>query len=60
VQQAANGTRQVSGSVGGVAEAARSSGAAASEMLGVAEDLGRQAVALRGAMDGFLAKVRTA
>ena len=60
VQQAANGTRQVSGSVGGVAEAARSSGAAASEMLGVAEDLSRQAVALRGAMDGFLTKVRTA
>jgi methyl-accepting chemotaxis protein len=60
VQQAANGTRQVSGSVGGVAGAARSSGTAASEMLGVAEDLSRQAVALRGAMDGFLAKVRAA
>lgn len=60
VQQAANGTRQVSGSVGGVAEAARSSGTAATEMLGVAQDLSRQAAALRGAMDGFLTKVRTA
>jgi len=60
VQQAANGTRQVSGSVGGVAGAARSSGEAATEMLGVAGELSRQAVALRGAMDGFLAKVRTA
>jgi methyl-accepting chemotaxis protein len=60
VQQAADGTHQVSGSVGGFAEAARSSGAAASEMLGVAQDLGRQADALRGAMDGFLTKVRTA
>ena len=60
VQQAANGTRQVSGSVGGVAGAARSSGGAATEMLGAAGELNRQAVALRGAMDGFLAKVRTA
>ncbi len=60
VQQAANGTRQVSGSVGGVAEAARSSGAAATEMLGVAQDLSQQAAALRGAMEAFLAKVRTA
>ena len=58
--QQANGTRQVSGSVSGVADAARSSGAATAEVLGVAQDLGRQATALRGAMDGFLAKVRTA
>ena len=60
MQQAANGTRQVSGSVGGVAGAARSSGGAGTEMLGVAGELSRQAVALRGAMDSFLAKVRTA
>ncbi len=60
VQQAAGGTRQVTESVDSVSNAARSSGAAAIDVLGVAQDLSRQAEALRGALDGFLAKVRAA
>jgi len=60
VNEAAIGTQEVSSNIAGVSGAATASGSAASQVLTVAEDLSRQAVALRGAVDGFLSRVRTA
>ena len=60
VQEAARGTEEVSASVAGLTEGASSTGSAATQMLGASEDLARQAEALSGAVDGFLARVRAA
>ncbi len=60
VQQAASGTDQVSEIIAGVSNAARASGAAATEVLAVAKDLTQQAMALRLVVDRFLTRVRAA
>lgn len=58
VQQASSGTQEVSSNIHGVTETARGTGAAAQEVLGSAKGLNRQAVLLRGAVDGFLTDIR--
>ncbi|HEY0184919.1 MAG TPA: methyl-accepting chemotaxis protein [Rhodopila sp.] len=60
VQQAAAGTGQLSENIESVSAAARASGAAANDVLGVASDLTTQASALRIAMSRFLTKLRAA
>jgi methyl-accepting chemotaxis protein len=60
VHQVAAGTEQLNGNIEGVSTAARASGDAANDALGVAKDLSAQAAALRGAMVSFLTKVRAA
>jgi methyl-accepting chemotaxis protein len=60
VQEAAIGTQEVSRNIAGVSDAAQASGKAANDVLGVAHELNAQAVTLRAAVDGFLAKVRAA
>lgn len=60
VQEAAQGTRQVSGNIGVVTRAAGETGTAAGRVLNSAEELNRQAAALRQKVDGFLANIRAA
>jgi methyl-accepting chemotaxis protein len=60
VHQVAAGTEQLNGNIEGVSTAARASGDAANDALGVAKDLSAQAAALRRAMVSFLTKVRAA
>jgi len=60
VQQAAEGTRNVSSNIGGVNEAATRTGAAASQVLAAAGDLSKQAAMLRHQVDNFLNAVRAA
>jgi methyl-accepting chemotaxis protein len=60
VQQAAAGTELLKGNIEGVSAAARASGEAANDVLGVAQDLTAQATALRKAVLAFLTKVRVA
>ncbi len=60
VQEAARGTQDVSANIAGVTQAAAEAGAAATQLLDVAGDLAKQAVALRAQVDAFLAKVRAA
>jgi methyl-accepting chemotaxis protein len=60
VSQAASGAQDVAASMADVSAAAKSSDTAAGEVLGVAQALTAQAVALRGAVIGFVAKVRAA
>jgi methyl-accepting chemotaxis protein len=60
VQQAAAGTELLKGNIEGVSAAARASGEAANDVLGVAQDLTAQATALRKAVLAFLTKVRAA
>jgi methyl-accepting chemotaxis protein len=60
VQQAASGTMEVSRNITGVSEAAVETGSAASQVLGTAGELSRQAAALRREVDRFLATVRAA
>ena len=60
VQQAAQGTGQVSQNIVGVNEAASQTGAAAGEVLASAEDLGRHAAALGADIERFLAGIRAA
>ena len=54
------GTRQVSTHIAGVSAAADSARAGSDQVLTAASDLARQASALRGEVDGFLATVRAA
>ncbi|MCW2240619.1 methyl-accepting chemotaxis protein [Azospirillum canadense] len=56
-QEAARGTSEVTSSIIGVNRAADVSGAAATQVLATADDLGRQAGALKEAVDHFLAAV---
>lgn len=60
VQQAAQGTGQVSHNIVGVNEAAGKTGAAASRVLISAEDLSHQSATLRADVDRFLASIRAA
>ncbi|PWC35792.1 methyl-accepting chemotaxis protein [Azospirillum sp. TSO35-2] len=60
VQQAAVGTREVTVNIAGVQQAAGETGAAATQVLGAARDLSRQAEALTTEVRSFLAGVRAA
>ena len=60
VQEAAQGTGQVSSNIIGVNQAADKTGAAASKVLGSAEQLSGQAAALRADVDRFVATIRAA
>ena len=59
-QEAARGTEQVSSNISGVNRAAGETGAAAAQVLASAEQLGRQSETLRGDVNRFLEKIRTA
>ncbi|WP_211112600.1 cache domain-containing protein [Azospirillum sp. SYSU D00513] len=60
IQQAALGTREVLGSIGGVSHAATETGVAASQVLGAASSLSRDAERLKGEVETFVATVRAA
>jgi methyl-accepting chemotaxis protein len=60
VQQAAQGTQQVNNNIGGVTEAAASTGAASNQVLDSASQLSAQAEAMREEVERFLANVRAA
>jgi len=60
VQEAAQGTGQVSQHIIGVNQATGETGVAANHVLTSADELGRQAEMLRGEIDKFLAGVRNA
>ncbi|MCI4679714.1 methyl-accepting chemotaxis protein [Rhodoblastus acidophilus] len=60
VQHASHGAYQVAENIGGVLEAAQSSSTASGRMLGAADDLSRQAEALRSEVDNFLGALRAA
>jgi methyl-accepting chemotaxis protein len=60
VQEAAQGTGQVSSNIMGVNQAADKTGSAASKVLSSAEQLSGQATALRTDVDRFLANIRAA
>jgi methyl-accepting chemotaxis protein len=58
IQSVAAGSNEISSHIGGVTSAASATGTAASEVLANARELDNQSGMLRGAVDGFLAKVR--
>jgi methyl-accepting chemotaxis protein len=60
VQEAAQGTGQVSSNISGVNQAADKTGSAASKVLSSAEQLSGQAATLRADVDRFLANIRAA
>ena len=60
VQQAAGGTKTVSDNIGGVADTARRTGGAASQVLEAATRLSEQSDALRHQVDRFLSAVKAA
>jgi methyl-accepting chemotaxis protein len=60
VQEAARGTEQVTGNIGDVRQAAQENGAAASQVLGTAQELSRQSNALSRDVAEFLAGVKAA
>jgi methyl-accepting chemotaxis protein len=60
VQQAAQGTQQVTENISGVKEAATSTGAAATQVLGAAGDLAKQSERLTAEVNNFLVGVRAA
>jgi len=60
VQQAAQGTQQVSLTIEGVATAASESGAVAVQVLSSAAELSQQSERLKGEVDRFLSEVRAA
>jgi methyl-accepting chemotaxis protein len=60
VLQAAQSTREVSGGISGVNDAAQQTGAAAAEVLTSASELSRNGEALRAQVDTFLREVRAA
>jgi methyl-accepting chemotaxis protein len=60
VQQAAHGTQEVTSNISGVQQAASDTGAAATQVLGAAEQLARQSNDLAGQVNRFLADVRAA
>jgi len=59
-EQAAGGSREVSGNIRGVSRAAADTGRVANEMVKAAIDLTQQAAALRVGADAFIARVRAA
>ena len=60
VQQTASSTQTVSSNIAGVSRAANDTGAAATQVLGAAGDLSRQAETLSSEVNTFIAKVRVA
>jgi methyl-accepting chemotaxis protein len=60
VQQAAQGTEEVSGNIIGVKEAAASTGSAANQVLGAARELSERSERLTVEVNGFLANVKAA
>ncbi len=60
VQHASHGTREVSHNIGGVTEAASSTGRMAGQTLSAAQELSQQSSRLRSEVDGFISKVRAA
>lgn len=60
VQQAATGTQQVSSNIVGVSQGANDTGTAASQVLGAAGELSRQAEALRGEVGLYITGVKSA
>jgi methyl-accepting chemotaxis protein len=60
VQRTATSTRTVTTSIAGVSRAANDTGAAATQVLGAAGDLSRQAETLSAEVGSFIAEVRTA
>ena len=56
----AEGTRQVSGNIVGVTDAATQTGVAASQVLGAAGELSRNSEALRSQVLRFLSEIRAA
>jgi methyl-accepting chemotaxis protein len=59
-QEAARGSEQISVNITGVNQAANDTGAAASQVLSSAEQLGRQSDAIRHDVNDFLEKIRAA
>ncbi|HEY8332437.1 MAG TPA: HAMP domain-containing methyl-accepting chemotaxis protein [Tardiphaga sp.] len=60
VQEAAHGTQHVTANISGVQQAANDTGAAATQVLGAAEQLSQQSTDLAGQVNRFLAEVRAA
>ncbi|WP_158258628.1 methyl-accepting chemotaxis protein [Rhodopila globiformis] len=60
VRQAAEGTNEIARNIEGVSQAANDTGAAATQLLGSADSLARQADSLQHDVDSFLVKVRSA
>ncbi|MFN3077578.1 MAG: methyl-accepting chemotaxis protein [Alphaproteobacteria bacterium] len=60
VDQAAAGTQDVSRNISGVTTAAEEAGQSANQVLVAASELSRQSEALRGEVDRFVARIRTA
>ena len=60
VQQAAAGTSRVTSNIAGVSDGANNTGAAATEVLGAAGDLSRQAEQLNAEVGRFIAGVKAA
>ncbi|MCL8486191.1 MULTISPECIES: methyl-accepting chemotaxis protein [Bradyrhizobium] len=60
IQSVAAGSNEISAHIGGVTKAAEATGMAASEVLSSARELDSQSGLLQQAVDGFMAKVRTA
>jgi methyl-accepting chemotaxis protein len=60
VQQAAHGTQEVTSNISGVQQAANDTGAAATQVLGAAEQLSQQSNDLASQVNRFLADVRAA
>ena len=60
VEEAAKGTQEVSSNIGGVTEAANSTGAVANQVLASARSLTEQSGALRALVQTFLAEVKAA
>ncbi len=58
VQQAADSTQDVTATIGGVSEAANDTGSAATQVLGAAGSLSRQAADMSGEVTRFIAGVR--
>jgi methyl-accepting chemotaxis protein len=60
VQEAARGTQEVSGNIGGVSQAANNTGETASKLLDASGDLSRQACELRTQVESFFAAIKAA
>jgi methyl-accepting chemotaxis protein len=60
VQQAAQGTEQVSANISGVNQAAAETGSAATQVLGAAGGLSKEAETLRREVEGFIVTIRAA
>ncbi len=60
VEEAAKGTQEVSSNIGGVTEAANSTGAVANQVLTSARSLSDQSAELRNLVQHFLIQVKAA